>query len=687
MSMLTKTKLAMMTLLVGFGLITGQLHQAPIQAQAAYGDQYIIDYSNEEAVMFGSISDSYTDIDYYTLKHEQVEIPILSIGTSTNAYAVAGTRFGGNDSETLRVSNLLNAPAAISSTYFYSYLRVNMKIPLPLAKVEITLLSNWEADTNDMAYVQTSPKADFSVTSELLAVAIVENTTLVFEPVTPFSQNNYMRIIFTKSTASEVASGVTVERITFFDGEPYVKTLTGIDITTEPSNKTYYEGDNFWRNDMVVTASFYDDVNHLVLPSEDVSENCQANPQVLQVGITSVTISYTYGGVTKTDELTGIVVNANAMVEISIQNPAAITTFSLGEKFTTTGLLLTVQKEHTQFYTPTGFTVNTIDTTVLGKKTVVINYEGKTTSYPIKVTNEGAKVGVNFFADELFISQYSHNSPNSLIIELYNPTESLVRLDGIYTIKIDTDGAGTWASELNLSGIITSKEAFVLANYNVDYFLRDMIDQYADFTFNGNDSVGLFKNDVLIDIIGVFGENPGTGWTVDGIANATLEHHLSRKAAVITPAAIWNTSEWIVGTWTKTEWGAYLDGAGGLGWHTTTLDNVNAYLQAVAFANYGLTGIGNLAGGNCEAVSEALGIEYNFMDSSAKNIYELNESQLFVDARARQNYLIVWTATPGGGGVIYTPTRQTLSKYMLLIATISISATLAYYLVKKKKAV
>ena len=80
--------------------------------------------------------------------------------------------------------------------YFFSYLRVNMKIPLPLAKVEITLLSNWEADTNDMAYVQTSPKADFSVTSELLAVAIVENTTLVFEPVTPFSQNNYMRIIF-----------------------------------------------------------------------------------------------------------------------------------------------------------------------------------------------------------------------------------------------------------------------------------------------------------------------------------------------------------------------------------------------------------------------------------------------------------------------------------------------------------
>ena len=43
---------------------------------------------------------------------------------------------------------------------------------------------------------------------------------------------------------------------------------------------------------------------------------------------------------------------------------------------------------------------------------------------------------------------------------------------------------------------------------------------------------------------------------------------------------------------TKTEWGAYLDGAGGLGWHTTTLDNVNAYLQAIAFANYGLTGIG-----------------------------------------------------------------------------------------------
>ena len=55
-----------------------------------------------------------------------------------------------------------------------------------------------------------------------------------------------------------------------------------------------------------------------------------------------------------------------------------------------------------------------------------------------------------------------------------------------------------------------------------------------------------------------------------------------------------------------------------------------------------------------------------------------------LDARARQNYLMAWTATPGGGGVIFTPTRQTLSKYVLLIATISISATLAYYLVKKQ---
>jgi len=60
----------------------------------------------------------------------------------------------------------------------------------------------------------------------------------------------------------------------------------------------------------------------------------------------------------------------------------------------------------------------------------------------------------------------------------------------------------------------------------------------TELTFNGNDAVGLFKNGVLIDIIGTF--NGGT-------ANFSIDETLRRNSNVIVPKTTFNkATDWTV---------------------------------------------------------------------------------------------------------------------------------------------
>ena len=72
--------------------------------------------------------------------------------------------------------------------------------------------------------------------------------------------------------------------------------------------------------------------------------------------------------------------------------------------------------------------------------------------------------------------------------------------------------------------------------------------------FNGNDAIGLAYNGTLIDVIGIVGSNPGSGFDVAGTSNATKDHTLIRKESVQSGNIDWSTSagtnpnnsEWIV---------------------------------------------------------------------------------------------------------------------------------------------
>lgn len=175
---------------------------------------------------------------------------------------------------------------------------------------------------------------------------------------------------------------------------------------------------------------------------------------------------------------------------------------------------------------------------------------------------------------DLIISEYIEGAPgNRKAIEIYNGTGNTVNLS-IYRLKVGANGVLFNTSATNGYGFanidLLHGDSFVA--YYDDSTLNDKLGPYGDvestlINFNGDDAVGLFKNNILIDVFGTEGFDPGTGWTIDDIANATVDSVVIRKATILSPSTTWNSNDW-------TRLGAYVDGTSGsttLGIHNVTL--------------------------------------------------------------------------------------------------------------------
>lgn len=180
---------------------------------------------------------------------------------------------------------------------------------------------------------------------------------------------------------------------------------------------------------------------------------------------------------------------------------------------------------------------------------------------------------------DLFFSEYIEGSSSNKAIEIYNPTGNSISLSG-YQIKLATNGGSWQSTPLMLTGTLDANQVYVIYNSSAAAGISTVGDTASTVTnFNGDDAVGLFKADELIDIIGVQGIDPGVGWNVAGIENATLDHTLVRKPHITVGNTNWELS---AGTNTEnSEWVVYdKDIFEFLGSHSTEVpvDTVSPYV-------------------------------------------------------------------------------------------------------------
>lgn len=178
-------------------------------------------------------------------------------------------------------------------------------------------------------------------------------------------------------TVTGASNGTSVVTVTTEDGS-FTATCTftvqeialeRIAITTPPSTTAYHYGDTFSKIGMVVTA-YYGDSTSEVLDDTDYTISPSGS---LTDSDTSVTISYTYNGVTKTDTQA---ITVATLSSIAVTTQPTKTEYITGETFDSTGMIVTATWSDNTTSTVTNYTyspsgdLSTTDTTITISYTV-----------------------------------------------------------------------------------------------------------------------------------------------------------------------------------------------------------------------------------------------------------------------------------------------------------------------------
>lgn len=200
-----------------------------------------------------------------------------------------------------------------------------------------------------------------------------------------------------------------------------------------------------------------------------------------------------------------------------------------------------------------------------------------TYSVKLVVTDQGRSFGTETKLDYIvvaeapetpavFFSEYIEGSSSNRTVEIFNGTGADIDLSS-YDVIQSHNGTG-WGVDgiayvLPLTGTLANGDVYVISTDGAGAEILSVSDlalSYSDAQghrvpyFTGDDAMGLFYLDMLIDVIGEPGVDPGTSWDVAGTTGATVNHTLVRKPTVSQGNTNWalsagtnaTNSEWIV---------------------------------------------------------------------------------------------------------------------------------------------
>jgi len=165
-------------------------------------------------------------------------------------------------------------------------------------------------------------------------------------------------------------------------------------------------------------------------------------------------------------------------------------------------------------------------------------------------------------SNNLFISEVAEGSSNNKYIEIFNPTSGPVSLDNYAFPTVSnaptTAGEHEFWNTFTAGAEIAAGDVYVVCHGVAYDTILAECDQTFNFLSNGDDGLclaqGTEESYTLLDCVGDFNGDPGSGWDVAGVAAATKDHTLVRKSSVTQGNVDWamsagttvDESEWIV---------------------------------------------------------------------------------------------------------------------------------------------
>ncbi len=156
---------------------------------------------------------------------------------------------------------------------------------------------------------------------------------------------------------------------------------------------------------------------------------------------------------------------------------------------------------------------------------------------------------------QILFSEYAEGTSYNKYLEIYNHSDDVVNLSN-YAFPscsngCDADGEWDYMNYFPDGAIINPGDVYVIAHPNAinpssQYYTEEIaIHSDHEFTYlsNGNDVFALININTqqVLDVIGAVGPDPGDGWDVAGVVNATKDHTLLRKSSI----SIGNGGEWV----------------------------------------------------------------------------------------------------------------------------------------------
>jgi len=165
-------------------------------------------------------------------------------------------------------------------------------------------------------------------------------------------------------------------------------------------------------------------------------------------------------------------------------------------------------------------------------------------------------ISTMFAQAPLLFSEYAEGTSHNKYLEIYNPTVDTVDLAeyAFPSVSNDPDLAGSYEYWNTFDGgaSIAPGDVYIIAHGSSDSLILMQADQTHNYLSNGDDGYALVygtESDYqIIDFIGDFNGDPGSGWAVAGVPDATKEHTLVRKFSVSQ-----GNSDWLLSAGTNTD--------------------------------------------------------------------------------------------------------------------------------------
>ena len=249
----------------------------------------------------------------------------------------------------------------------------------------------------------------------------------------------------TSVTISYIEKGITktVTQVITVTAVPTGKELTGIAITAKPNKVSYKVGENFDKAGMVVTATYSD------RSTATVTDYKVTDGENLTAGKTSVTISYTENGVTKTatqNITVSVISTEKELIGISVTKAPNKANYKEGENFDKTGMVITATYIDGKTKEVTSYTVLDGENLTLGKTSVTISY----TENGITKTTE-QKIVVDKKAEEESDNQGENENNSNKNEDTPTKNEDISQKDT--TIKEENKDKSTTNEKLPRTGI------------------------------------------------------------------------------------------------------------------------------------------------------------------------------------------------------------------------------------------